>query len=95
MPVACYRQGDARGFAFWSQPDDWLGMDGILIDPEHQPDLPKLYEPYFREITPLEPIQMQRGGRPFRLIQAYLCSEQLRPFPFKYERIRKPVPPTE
>ncbi len=86
MPVACYRQGDARGFAFWSKPDDWLTKDGILIVADPKEDLVSTYEPYFREITPLEPITMTRGGRPFRTVRAYLCSEQLRPFPYTYER---------
>lgn len=86
IPVACYRQGDARGFAFWSRPDDWVGQDGILIDAEHQEDLSELYKPYFREITPLPPIEMTRTGRPFRPVQVYLCTEQVRPFPFAYER---------
>lgn len=89
LPVACYRQGDARGFAFWSKPEDWLRMDGILLDPDHDPALPAIYEPYFREITPLPPIQMTRGGRPFRQVKAYLCLNQQRPFPFTYERRSK------
>jgi hypothetical protein len=86
IPVACYRQGDARGFAFWSRPEDWLGRDGVLIDSEKQEGLSQVYKPYFREVKPLPPIQMTRGGRPFRMIQLYLCTEQLRPFPFTYER---------
>ena len=89
IPVACYRQGDARGFAFWSRPEDWLGQDGILIDSEQQEDLSKVYEPYFREVMSLPPIPMTRRGRPFRMVRVYLCSEQLRPFPFTYERNEK------
>ncbi len=90
IPVACYRQGDARGFAFWSRPEDWLGQDGILLDADQQAGLTQIYEPYFREITPLPPIQMTRGGRPFRTVRLFLCSDQLRPFPFTYERPAKP-----
>ena len=87
IPVACYRQGDARGFAYWSRPEDWLGKDGILLLDADQPeDLSQDYEPYFRSVTPLPSIRMTRGGRPFRLVRVYLCSEQLRPFPFTYER---------
>ena len=86
IPVACYREGDARGFAYWSRPEDWLGKDGLLLDPDQQQGLSDVYIPYFREITELPPIQMSRGGRPFRIVRVYLCSEQLRPFPFAYER---------
>ena len=85
IPVACYRKGDARGFAFWSRPEDWLGQDGVLIDAEERSDLSEEYKKYFREVTPLPPIQMTRGGRPFRTVRAFLCIEQLRPYPFNYE----------
>ena len=86
IPVACYRQGDARGFAFWSRPEDWLGRDGVLIDEEARPNLGEEYKPYFREIQELTPIEMTRGGRPFRTLKAYLCLDQLQPYPFTYER---------
>ncbi len=86
IPVACYRQGDARGFAFWSRPEDWLGRDGVLIDEEARPNLGEEYKPYFSEIQQLPPIEMTRGGRPFRTLKAYLCLDQHRPFPFAYKR---------
>ena len=86
IPVCCYRQGDPRGLAFWSQPDDWLGKDAVLLDSDLQDNLADVYRPYFREITALPDIEMTRGGRPFRPVRLYLCSEQLQPFPFKYER---------
>jgi hypothetical protein len=85
-PVVCYSQIDARGFAFWSRPDDWLGWDGILIDSEQQENLSEQYKSYFREVRPLPPIEMTRGGRPFNTVRAYLCIDQLRPFPFTYKR---------
>ncbi|MEI8019040.1 MAG: glycosyltransferase family 39 protein [Schlesneria sp.] len=86
IPVACYRQGDARGFAFWSRPEDWLGRDGVLIDEEARPNLGEEYKPYFREIQQLPSIEMTRGGRPFRTLKAYLCIDQQLPYPFAYER---------
>lgn len=86
IPVACYRQGDARGFAFWSRPEEWVGRDGVLVDSEQQQNLTQVYEPYFRAIQELEPIQMTRSGRPFRSVRVYLCQDQLKPFPFAYER---------
>ena len=86
IPVTFYRQGDARGFAFWSKPEDWLGYDGILIDSDARPDVEAEFKPYFREIQSLPPIQMTRGTSPFRTVNVYLCREQLRPYPFAYER---------
>ena len=64
MPVTCYRQGDARGFAYWSRPDDWLGKDGLLVDADLHDDVAALYLPYFQDFEELPPIQMTRGGPP-------------------------------
>lgn len=90
IPVACYNAGDARGFAFWSRPDDWLGKDGVLIDDDGRRDVSTDYEEYFSKIEPLPAIEMTRGGRPFRTLKAYLCTNQVRPFPFVYERKKNP-----
>jgi hypothetical protein len=86
MPVTCYREGDARGFAYWSKPEDWVGKDGILIDADANEGTSEEFRSYFREIQSLPPFEMTRSGRPFRTVRLYLCSEQLRPFPFAYER---------
>ena len=42
----CYNgRGDARSFAFWSQPDHWVGHDGILIAVNDHPNEPQCFEP--------------------------------------------------
>jgi 4-amino-4-deoxy-L-arabinose transferase-like glycosyltransferase len=84
IDVACYNPGDARGFAFWSKPEDWVGKDGVFIDEDSHSDAGVNYKDFFREIQPLPPIQMTRSGRPFRTVKAYLCIDQTRPFPFTY-----------
>ena len=89
VDVACYNPGDARGFAFWSRPEDWVGKDGILIDEESHTDAGVHYQDFFREVLPMPPIEMTRGGRPFRTVNVYLCVDQVRPFPFTYERAVK------
>ncbi|WP_010582971.1 ArnT family glycosyltransferase [Schlesneria paludicola] len=89
IPVTCYRQGDARGFAYWSRPEDWVGHDGILIDTDLRDDVNTIYAPYFREVDELPSIEMTRGGRPFRTVRLYLFRDQQRPFPFAYERTPK------
>ncbi|HEY0983644.1 ArnT family glycosyltransferase [Schlesneria sp.] len=86
IPVTCYKKGDARGFAFWSRPEDWLHKDGILIDSDRRPDLIEEYRPYFREVEALPSIEMKRGGRLFRVLNAYLCRDQIRPYPYTYVR---------
>src|SRR5690606_8904228 len=30
-PVLCYNLDDPRGFAFWSEPEQWIGRDGVLV----------------------------------------------------------------
>ncbi len=85
VPVLCYHAGDARGFAFWSRPEDWIGKDGVLIEFEDRARSSRTdYEPYFRQIEQLPSMMMRRGEHPFRTVRVYLCSEQWRPFPFNY-----------
>jgi hypothetical protein len=92
LPVTCYNQGDARGFAYWSKPQDWVGQDGLLVCTENVPDLEK-FKPYFESVELLDSFSMTRGGKPFRPIQVYLCTDQQRPFPFAYgQRNQKTLP---
>ena len=83
VPVTCYNNGDARGFAYWSRPDDWLGWDGVLISVEDPPNL-ETYARYFRRVELLATFPMTRGGKPFRPVHLYLCSDQQQPFPYAY-----------
>lgn len=83
LPVLCYRADDARGFAFWSKPSDWLGHDGLLIDCKDTPGLVNHYAPFFRRVELLASFPMTRGGRPMLTVRVYLCTEQLVPYPFK------------
>lgn len=87
-PVLCYSPGDARGFAYWSRADQWVGKDGLLVCTEESPNL-ELYRPYFRQIEPLAQFRMTRSGKPFRPVQVYLCTEQTRPFPFEYAKLSR------
>lgn len=84
-PVVCYNESDARGFAYWSRPEDWVGKDGLLITVEETPNL-DLYRPYFRSIELIDTFSMTRCGKPFRPVQVHLCKRQLRPFPFTYRK---------
>jgi 4-amino-4-deoxy-L-arabinose transferase-like glycosyltransferase len=83
LPVTCYNIGDARGFAFWSNPKDWIGKDGILVCVDENPN-PEAFNRYFRRVEPLATFLMTRSGSPFRPVQVYLCSDQHTPFPFAY-----------
>lgn len=85
LPVTCYNNGDARGFAYWSRPEDWVGQDGLLVCAEETPNL-AVYTPYFNSVEPIASFSMTRGGKPFRPVQVYLCQHQHTAFPFTYQR---------
>jgi Dolichyl-phosphate-mannose-protein mannosyltransferase len=84
LPVLCYNIDDPRGFAFWSKPAQWLGHDGILliIDDDFVPV--SFYRPWFQDATPLADFTIDRGGRPFRRVQAIRLINQLAVFPFDF-----------
>jgi hypothetical protein len=85
LPVTCYNQGDARGFAYWSKPEEWVGKDGLLVTVEETVNL-EAWKPYFEQIELLDSFSMTRGGKPFRPVTVYICTNQRHPFPFAYER---------
>ena len=99
LPVVCYNSIDARGFAFWSQPEDWVGKSGYFVlvnnfDDERSkldPTAPQEVEwvlketrGFFRSVTLAAKFPMTRGGRPWREVRVFQCDDQLRPFPFTY-----------
>lgn len=85
IPVACYNEGDARGFAYWSHPEEWLGRDGFYISADEAARTDD-YRPYFQSVDIFASFPMTRSGRPFRMVNIYLCSHQIKPFPFQYGR---------
>jgi hypothetical protein len=89
-PVACF-DIDARGFAFWSKPKDWLGQDGILLSHGDNENEPRAFQGYFRKIVQIGVFPETRNGRPVgdRTIRVFHCMDQCLPFPF---RARPPQP---
>jgi hypothetical protein len=83
-PVLCYNFGDAHGFAQWSDPNDWVGWDGILITTRECPREIRLLSLFFEKIELIDEFPMTRGGNPFRTIRVWRCTHQERPFPFRY-----------
>jgi 4-amino-4-deoxy-L-arabinose transferase-like glycosyltransferase len=86
VPALCFRADDARGFAFWSRPEDWLGHDGLLVDVKNNPQLLEHYAPYFRSIELLTSFPMTRGGQPMLTVRVYLCTGLIEPYPFRSHR---------
>jgi len=81
-PVLCYSPVDARSFAFWSRPEDWVGNDGILISVNDRPNEPDGYKRWFERIEPAGAFEVKRAGVPVRTIRFFHCVRQTRPFPF-------------
>ncbi len=89
-PLTCL-DGDLRGFAFWSQPQDWLGQDGLLITSElFQPTvgIPATYGDYFARLEPVAAIPLMRAGAVAQTFQVYLARQMLKPYPRPYSRLR-------
>lgn len=91
-PTTCYQVGDARGFAFWSKPDDWVGRDGVLVALDDHPWEPQHFDEYFESIEPVDEFWMTRNGQPVRPVRLFLCRNQIKPFPFTYPLPRLPKP---
>lgn len=81
--MQCYNRDDARGFGFWTQPEQWVGWDALLIDAEDDPCLPVVSAAYFQKVELLAEFPMTRSGVPMRPVKVYLCTEQTRPYPFE------------
>ena len=82
VPVLCYNHKDARSFAFWSRPDEWVGRDGILVSVDEANYEPACYERFFERIEPLGVFEVKRAGGPIRQVRLYRCVRQLLAFPF-------------
>jgi 4-amino-4-deoxy-L-arabinose transferase-like glycosyltransferase len=82
VPVLCYNHKDARSFAFWSQPEEWVGRDGILVSINDVNYEPGCYKRFFERIEPLGEFEVTRAGGPIRKIRLYRCVHQLLAFPF-------------
>ena len=89
-PTACYNSIDARGFAFWSKPEDYLGMTGYLViaDEPYELEIRREFEEFFERIEAPVEFPMTRGGRSFRTVRVYKCVNQLKPYPFSNSRPR-------
>jgi len=94
-PVLCYHAWDARSFAFWSRPGEWVGRDGILVAVNEQADDPGRYLRWFERIEPLDAFEVTRAGAPLRKVRVYRCVRQTAAFPFddlgRSVRAKKPA----
>lgn len=81
-PVLCYHAWDARSFAFWSKPQDYVGRDGILVALDRHLGEPECFERWFNHIEPLTHFQVKRAGAVLREVEVFRCVRQTMAFPF-------------
>lgn len=87
-PLTCL-DADLRGFAFWSDPEDWLGKDGLLITSQlFQPPagIPATYGSYFARLEAVAEVPLVRAGAVVQTFQVYLARQMLKPYPRPYSR---------
>lgn len=92
VPVACYHSHDARGFAFWSKPEDYVDKTGfyVVADEESEQETLREYAPFFTSMKLEAEFTMLRNGKPFRPVRVYRCERQVRPYPFDFKPLPKP-----
>ncbi len=86
IPITCFSE-DLRGFAFWSEPDAWLGKDGLYITSERFEDEANnlgIYREYFQSISPIGEISLQRGGETVEVFKVFRARTLLKPYPRPY-----------
>ena len=81
-PILCYHAWDARSFAFWSKPEEWVGRDGILVMVNGLPDEPAQFAKWFQRMEPIGTFDVVRAGAPLRNVQLFRCVRQRFAFPF-------------
>lgn len=79
--VLCYNPFDARGFAYWSQPRQWVGRDGILVALDNRSIEPACFDRWFSRIEPIGEFPIVRAGAPVHHVRLFRCVRQLSPFP--------------
>ncbi len=82
-PLTCF-DADLRNFAFWSQPNQWVGKNAIYISSDKAQvdlDAKNLYARYFAKLTKLDEVPIQRGGQIIQVFSIYQADQMLKPFP--------------
>jgi 4-amino-4-deoxy-L-arabinose transferase-like glycosyltransferase len=87
-PVTAFTS-DPRGFAFWSDPEDWIGKDALYITSkyfEKSQDVEDSseYENYFQSVKKLLDIPLLRSGEVVQTFLVYQAQNLQKPFPWPY-----------
>jgi hypothetical protein len=82
IAVACYNRNHAQNFAYWSNPREWVGRDGIFVGINDCELVVRDLSRWFRRFEPLGDIPILRNGVCIRRIHLYRGVDQKTPFPF-------------
>ncbi len=84
-PVVCYNSLDARGFYFWSKPEDWVGKTGLLVmvDEPGEAKVKLEFSEFFTNLELIAEFPMTRGGNGFRTVRVYRGEKQIVRYPFR------------
>lgn len=90
--IGCFHSFDARGFAFWSKPADYVGLSGHLltVDQPDDADTLRQFAPYFGgRMWKVGEFPMLRGETLFRVVRLYRCENMAEPYPFDFRSRKK------
>jgi hypothetical protein len=83
IPVTCFCE-DLRGFTFWTNPQEWLGKNGLFITTRRffqDPEMIDDYRSYFQEFQKLGDIPIKRGGVTIEVFSVYQGKGFLKVYP--------------
>ncbi len=80
--VACYSPLNARGFAYWSAPGDWVGKTAVLVTIDDMNTDPTHLRKWFNKVEKVGEVALDRGGVRARTFGIFRCEHQWRPYPF-------------
>ncbi|MGB3312417.1 MAG: glycosyltransferase family 39 protein [Nodosilinea sp.] len=86
LPVTAFSQ-DPRGFAFWYNPQNWVGQDGLYMTIDRFTETDEIidrYRPLFDSIEPLATVPLRRGGAVTETIHVYRANNLRRAYEYPY-----------
>jgi hypothetical protein len=87
--VTCFDE-DLRGFAYWSNAQDFVGKRSLYITSElflkdeRFPQPLDKYKDYFTSLEKIKDIPITRGGQVVQIFPVYRASSMLKPYPRPY-----------
>ncbi|MGD1859072.1 MAG: ArnT family glycosyltransferase [Leptolyngbyaceae cyanobacterium] len=87
QPITCFSQ-DPRGFAFWHEPQTWIGQDALYITlaslHPNRSELVSEFQPYFQNLAAIAEVPLTRGGATAETVLVYRASNLQQPYAYPY-----------